>query len=93
MLIADLTAFLSILAWSYHLLPDVPLAELVADPAKVTRDEPPEETATYVVCRLGNDSQLAVDVLRNAGMAGIVKDLVGGLRAWAKDVDRDFPVY
>ncbi|KAK7678518.1 hypothetical protein QCA50_018390, partial [Cerrena zonata] len=72
---------------------NVPLAELAADPAKVTRDEPPEETATYVVCRLGNDSQLAVDVLRNAGMAGIVKDLVGGLRAWAKDVDRDFPVY
>lgn len=74
-------------------LADVPLAELVADPAKVTRDGPPEEMATYVVCRLGNDSQLAVDALRNAGVAGIVMDLVGGLRAWARDVDRDFPVY
>lgn len=75
------------------LLLDVPLAELVADPAKVTRDGPPEEMATYVVCRLGNDSQLAADALRNAGIPGIVKDVVGGLRAWSKEVDRDFPVY
>ena len=75
------------------MLLDVPLAELVADPAKVTRDGPPEEMATYVVCRLGNDSQLAADALRNAGIPGIVKDVVGGLRAWSKEVDRDFPVY
>ena len=75
------------------LLLEVPLAELVADPAKVTRDGPPEEMATYVVCRLGNDSQLAADALRNAGIPGIVKDVVGGLRAWSKEVDRDFPVY
>lgn len=45
------------------------------------------------MCRLGNDSQLAVDALRNAGSKGVVQDLVGGLRAWAGEVDRSFPVY
>lgn len=86
-----LTGFLPFLCGQLFL--DVPLAELVANPAKVMRDETPDEMATYVVCRLGNDSQLAVETLRNAGMTGIVKDLVGGLRAWAKEVDQDFPVY
>ncbi|KAH9925534.1 uncharacterized protein B0H18DRAFT_1008862 [Fomitopsis serialis] len=50
-------------------------------------------TETYVVCRLGNDSQIAADALRAETTHGVVKDLVGGLRAWAADVDPDFPVY
>lgn len=36
---------------------------------------------------------MAVDALRNAGKAGVVKDMVGGLRAWSLDVDSDFPIY
>ncbi|EMD33301.1 hypothetical protein CERSUDRAFT_108116 [Gelatoporia subvermispora B] len=70
---------------------NVPVKELVANPADyVDSNDPPE---TYVICRLGNDSQIAVDALRSAGAKGIVKDLVGGLRAWAHDVDQTFPVY
>ncbi|OJT13882.1 DnaJ subfamily C member 21 -like protein [Trametes pubescens] len=46
-----------------------------------------DEADIYVVCRLGNDSQMAVDALRGAGRSGVVKDLVGGLRAWSLDVD------
>ena len=52
-----------------------------------------EDGDLYVVCRLGNDSQLAVDALREAGKKGTVKDLGGGLQAWAHEVDESFPVY
>ncbi|KAH8094572.1 hypothetical protein BXZ70DRAFT_948062 [Cristinia sonorae] len=74
-------------------LPDsinIPLNELTAKPPSEYADE---SSVVYVVCRLGNDSQLAVDALRGTAVQGIVKDLIGGLRAWAKDVDPSFPVY
>lgn len=72
---------------------DIPLVELTASPPAIDSSEPGEPSDIYVVCRLGNDSQLAVDTLRNAGVKGVVKDLVGGLRAWAAHVDPQFPIY
>jgi adenylyltransferase and sulfurtransferase len=73
---------------------DVPLYNLVANPG----DYVSSEFETYVVCRLGNDSQIAADALRSARPDGpdptfVIKDLVGGLRAWSRDVDPGFPVY
>jgi len=73
-------------------LPDsinIPLNEFTANPPTIDPDQPD----IFVVCRLGNDSQIAVDALRGAGAKCKVKDLIGGLRAWAKDVDPEFPVY
>lgn len=46
----------------------------------------------YVVCRRGNDSQLAVQRLRQAGIDGAV-DVMGGLMAWARECDVGFPTY
>ncbi|GJV19609.1 adenylyltransferase and sulfurtransferase [Tanacetum coccineum] len=46
----------------------------------------------YVVCRRGNDSQRAVDLLHKAGFTS-AKDIVGGLESWAHDVDQRFPTY
>lgn len=47
-----------------------------------------------VLCRRGNDSQLAVLKLRELlKEVPIIKDVTGGLRAWASHVDKDFPVY
>lgn len=46
----------------------------------------------YVVCRRGNDSQLAVKHLKSVGKQ-TVKDIVGGLHAWAREIDPLFPVY
>lgn len=46
----------------------------------------------YVVCRRGNDSQRAVAALRAAGISHGV-DVVGGLEAWAAQVDAGFPTY
>lgn len=72
---------------------EVPLNEIVANPTKYisASDEPPVET--YVVCRLGNDSQIAAEALRNVNSAVIVKDLIGGLQAWSQEVDHKFPIY
>ncbi|CAH1428726.1 unnamed protein product [Lactuca virosa] len=46
----------------------------------------------YVVCRRGNDSQRAVQLLHNKGFVS-AKDIVGGLESWAHDVDHRFPTY
>lgn len=51
----------------------------------------------YVVCKLGNDSQKAVRILQEllhdeVGLIS-VKDIKGGLMAWADKVDQDFPQY
>ncbi|KAG0189923.1 Molybdenum cofactor synthesis protein 3 [Apophysomyces sp. BC1034] len=46
----------------------------------------------YTVCRLGNDSQLAVRMLEKHGIKG-TRDIVGGLNKWSTDVDEMFPIY
>ncbi|KAL4451956.1 hypothetical protein ABPG75_007618 [Micractinium tetrahymenae] len=46
----------------------------------------------YVVCRRGNDSQRAVARLRQLGISHAV-DVVGGVEAWAREVDPSFPLY
>jgi len=49
----------------------------------------------YVVCRRGNDSQIAVQKLKNYFVNSQIqiKDIAGGLYAWEKTVDPDFPIY
>jgi adenylyltransferase/sulfurtransferase len=75
---------------------DVPLADLLANPARYLPEN--NKTETYILCRLGNDSQIAAEALRELGRTSdfgnlVVKDMIGGLRAWATEVDADFPVY
>ncbi|CAG9790528.1 unnamed protein product [Diatraea saccharalis] len=48
------------------------------------------------ICRRGNDSQIAAKKVLDAiedSHRGKVADLTGGLHAWARNVDKDFPVY
>ena len=63
---------------------------LVADPAPHLAGD-----GLYItVCKLGNDSQLAVDALRSISDAGHeIKDLIGGLQSWRKEIDALFPTY
>lgn len=69
----------------------VPLPQLLADPSAHL---PPNVSSKIVVlCRLGNDSQIAAEALREFNPLYDVTDVVGGLRAWAKNVDPQFPVY
>ncbi|CAG0925481.1 unnamed protein product, partial [Notodromas monacha] len=56
---------------------------------------PDQPLPVFVVCRRGNDSQIVVETLKKTleQLPVVVKDLKGGLHAWASDVDPEFPVY
>ena len=47
----------------------------------------------YCVCRRGNHSQLAAQLLSEHFASSEVKDIVGGLTAWHLTVDPSFPTY
>ncbi|XP_042356837.1 adenylyltransferase and sulfurtransferase MOCS3 [Plectropomus leopardus] len=51
----------------------------------------------FVICKLGNDSQKAVQVIEKMSGSELdsitVKDISGGLMAWAKRIDPSFPQY
>ncbi|KAG0555941.1 hypothetical protein KC19_11G014500 [Ceratodon purpureus] len=49
-----------------------------------------ENVPLYVICRRGNDSQQAVQVLRSAGFNSVY-DITGGLQSWVQEVDPTFP--
>jgi len=70
---------------------NIPLPEIVASPEEcLPRDA---TIPTYVICRLGNDSQIAAEALRTIRPEGNIQDVIGGLRAWSREVDTNFPVY
>ena len=51
-------------------------------------------TDIVFVCRRGNDSQLAVQKYKKLLPSHLrVRDLIGGLRSWAKLIDMDMPIY
>ena len=55
-----------------------------------------QKKPVYLLCRRGNDSQLAVAYLRKIFKENNLpepKDVVGGLHAWTKNVDPEFPIY
>jgi adenylyltransferase/sulfurtransferase len=64
----------------------------MADPAAWLADIE-ASTEVFVVCRLGNDSQIAADALRRANPGISIKDVIGGLKSWAEHIDNNFPVY
>lgn len=54
------------------------------------------DTDVFVVCRLGNDSQVVTRKLKDAGFEKEGKwigDIEGGLKAWREDVDATWPEY
>ncbi|XP_064622456.1 adenylyltransferase and sulfurtransferase MOCS3-like [Lineus longissimus] len=64
---------------------------------KISEYEPSHENPlpVYVVCRRGNDSQSAVKALQEhlKDLPVVIKDIRGGLTAWARKIDNDFPQY
>ena len=59
--------------------------------ARVTTDVP-----IYVVCRVGNDSQIAAQKLKDMGLGRdgkrFIGDIKGGLKAWKDSVDPTLPM-
>lgn len=80
---------------------NIPLSELGRPVTKA--DGPPEwlpatlpaDAPIYVVCRVGNDSQLAVQRLKEMGLAQAgrryIGDIQGGMKAWKQEIDRTMP--
>jgi len=58
---------------------------------------PESKDPIYVVCRLGNDSQIAVKKLKELGLdrngQRFIGDIRGGFRAWREQVDPEWPEY
>ena len=56
-----------------------------------------EDSSIYVLCRFGNDSQLAVRKLKQLGFDNDgrrrIEDVKGGLLSWKRDVDPSWPEY
>ena len=72
-------------------LQDVPLKEILSNPKAYVTDG--SNDGLYIVCKLGNDSQIAAESLRRVAGNLIIKDIIGGIRAWSSQVDPQFPVY
>lgn len=49
-------------------------------------------TSVYVICRRGNNSQVAVQLLHSAGITEAY-DIIGGMTAYAEQVDPSLPKY
>ncbi|KAI5922630.1 adenylyltransferase [Camillea tinctor] len=54
-----------------------------------------DDAAIYVVCRVGNDSQLVTQKLKEMGLdkngTRFIGDIQGGMRAWKKEIDQTMP--
>ncbi len=72
---------------SIHGAENIPLGLLAA---RLTELDPAREIVLF--CRTGQRSQRALELLRSAGFRK-VKNLTGGINAWAREVDPGLPVY
>jgi len=74
---------------------NVPLVEILDDGYLKRFSNHLEDKALPIVllCRRGNDSQIAVQHVRNRFPTHFVRDLIGGLHAWASNIDPSFPIY
>jgi adenylyltransferase/sulfurtransferase len=52
-----------------------------------------DDVPIYLVCRLGNDSQIAAQKFKEALGEREIKDIRGGLRSWKHQVDSEWPEY
>ncbi|CAN6658160.1 adenylyltransferase and sulfurtransferase Uba4p [Trichomonascus vanleenenianus] len=71
---------------------NIPLTQL-----KYARNDQPQLAAlpepVYVCCRYGNDSQPAVQFLKDRYGLTEVYDIIGGLDQWSEHIDPQFPRY
>lgn len=71
---------------------NVPIKSLLAGKIDDQLTAQMKEKEVFVVCRRGNDSQLAVRHLSEK-LNIKSKDLIGGLHAWTQKIDENFPIY
>lgn len=77
---------------------NVPISEFMSTRGDAMPDglpkDIPSSTSIYVVCRVGNDSQIATQKLKDLGFGNnrrFIKDIKGGMKAWKDTVDPSVP--
>ena len=76
--------------WNISHLDQAELIPLGSLAARMDELDPTEEIV--LMCRTGGRSARALDLLRTAGFRKI-RNLKGGINAWAREVDPKLPVY
>jgi adenylyltransferase/sulfurtransferase len=66
----------------------IPLGEIIR-----RMDEIDPSRDTIVHCKMGGRSAQAIQLLRQAGFTGRLRNLRGGITAWSNDVDPKVPKY
>ncbi|MDR1451112.1 MAG: molybdopterin-synthase adenylyltransferase MoeB [Helicobacteraceae bacterium] len=57
------------------------------------REELDKEGEVVVICKMGTRSAFAIRALKEAGYAGSLLNLEGGINAWSEQVDPSLPTY
>ncbi|HMQ02925.1 MAG TPA: rhodanese-like domain-containing protein [Pyrinomonadaceae bacterium] len=66
----------------------VPLGEVVRRMSELSA-----ERETIVLCKMGGRSSRAIELLKQAGFQGELRNLRGGITAWSNEVDPTVPKY
>lgn len=66
----------------------IPLGDVIRRMGEI---DPAKETVIH--CKMGGRSAKAIEVLKQAGFTGELKNLKGGITAWSNDVDPKVPKY
>ena len=66
----------------------IPLGEIVR---RMDEIDPSKQTVLH--CKMGGRSAQAIQMLRQAGFTGELRNLRGGITAWSNDVDPKVPKY
>ena len=74
---------------------NIPLKSILDDSYLKILDEPlqNEKSPIILLCRRGNDSQIAVQHLVQRFPERSVFDIKGGLHSWHHLIDKNFPIY
>ncbi|KAM5385472.1 hypothetical protein ACJZ2D_001113 [Fusarium nematophilum] len=78
---------------------NIPISRFMSTKGETTPEgwptDLPSSTPIYVVCRVGNDSQIAAQKLKDLGLGNngdrFIGDIQGGMRAWKATVDPSVP--
>ncbi|XP_036330717.1 adenylyltransferase and sulfurtransferase MOCS3 [Rhagoletis pomonella] len=74
---------------------NVPLKEILDNRfvERFSKEFADDKLPKILICRRGNDSQIAVQHIRNKFPIQTIRDIVGGLYAWHYRIDKEFPIY
>ena len=66
----------------------IPLGDIIR-----RMDELDEKREIVIHCKMGGRSARAIEILRQSGFKGTMKNLLGGITAWSNEVDPSLPKY